>query len=125
MLDLRSLRSDPERAAERLASRGVEAELLEGLLRLDSRHRHLLFRRDELRHEIKILSEEVGRLHAQGRSEAAAPPRERSRQLGAEVKALSHDADALAEEIRQMMLELPNLPADECPKAPPPKTTPC
>ena len=116
MLDLRSLRSDPESAAEGLASRGVEAELLEGLLRLDSRHRHLLSRRDGLRHEIKTLSEEVGRLHAQGRSEDAALPRERSRQLGAEVKALSHDADALAEEIREMMLQLPNLPAAECPR---------
>ena len=116
MLDLRSLRSDPERAAEGLASRGVEAELLEGLLRLDSRHRHLLSRRDGLRHEIKTLSEEVGRLHAQDRSEDAALPRERSRQLGAEVKTLSHDADALAEEIREMMLQLPNLPAAECPR---------
>lgn len=116
MLDLRSLRSDPERAAEGLAARGVEAELLEGLLRLDSRHRHLLSRRDGLRHEIKTLSEEVGRLHAQGRSGDAALPRERSRQLGAEAKALSHDADALAEEIREMMLQLPNLPAAECPR---------
>ncbi len=116
MLDLRSLRSDPEGVGDSLSSRGVEAEQLNEILRCDARRRHLLSRRDGLRHEIKTLSEEVGRLRAQGSGDAAEAPTQRSRQLGAEAKALTHDADALAEEIRGMMLLLPNLPADECPR---------
>lgn len=116
MLDLRSLRSDPEGVGDSLSSRGVEEEQLNEILRLDAQRRHLLSRRDGLRHEIKTLSEEVGRLRAQGSGDAAEAPTQRSRQLGAEAKALTHDADALAEEIRGRMLLLPNLPADECPR---------
>ncbi len=116
MLDLRLLRSDPDSAANALAARRADIEQFKEVLRLDERHRHLLRRLDELRHEINTLSGTVGQLRSRGLVDEAAKPIERSRRLRAEVKALSHNAASQAETIRSLLLQLPNLPATECPR---------
>lgn len=116
MLDIRLLRSDPAATSAALEARGCAPELIEEVLRLDARHRHLLARSDEMRHEIKMLSEQVGHLLAQGQDAEATQPTQRSRDLGTELKAISGEVTALAGEIREQLLSLPNLPDPECPR---------
>ena len=79
--DVRLLRVNPERVRAAVASRGDDTAPLAEALDLDVRRRHLLARRDELRHEVEQLSAEIGRLYRDGRRDEASESIERSRML--------------------------------------------
>ena len=115
VLDVRLLRNDMERVRAAVASRGDDTDTLTEALNLDVRRRHLLARRDELRHEVKRLSAEIGRLHREGRPDDAAESIERSRMLGDESRAVAAQAEALGERLDDLLLRVANLPAEECP----------
>ena len=115
MLDVRLLRDDLERVRAAVASRGDDTAPLTEALNLDVRRRHLLARRDDLRHEVKQLSAEIGTLHRAGRGDEAAEPTERSRMLGDETRAVAAQADALGERLDDLLMRMANLPAEDCP----------
>ncbi len=115
VLDVRLLRNDLERVRAAVASRGDDTSPLTEAVNLDVRRRHLLARRDELRHEVKQLSAEIGRLHREGRPDEAAESTERSRMLGDESRAVAAQADALGERLDDLLMRVANLPALECP----------
>ena len=115
VLDVRLLRNEMERVLAGVASRGDDTAPLTEALNLDVRRRHLLARRDELRHEVKQLSGEIGRLHREGRSEEAAESTDRSRMLGDESRAVAAQADALGQRLEELLLQVANLPAVDCP----------
>ncbi len=115
VLDVRLLRNEMERVHAGVASRGDDTAPLAEALNLDVRRRHLLARRDELRHEVKQLSGEIGRLHREGRSTEAAEFTDRSRMLGDESRAVAAQADALGQRLEELLLRVANLPADDCP----------
>ncbi len=89
--------------------------MVERLAELDDAARRSQARRDDLRAEVNELSERIGALHREGRGDEAAELQERSRALGDEAKAVDQEADAAAAELRELLLHLPNLPADDCP----------
>ena len=115
MIDLRLLRSSPETVKAAIARRGEDTAPLDLVLELDARQRTMAVDRDRLRNEVRSISREVGGLHKEGRADEAADLQIRSRELGAEADGLAEDADALAAEIRDLLLRIPNTPADECP----------
>ena len=115
VLDVRLLRNEMERVRAGVASRGDDTAPLTEALNLDVRRRHLLARRDELRHEVKQLSGEIGRLHREGRSTEAAESTDRSRMLGDESRAVAAQADALGQRLEELLLTVANLPAEDCP----------
>lgn len=115
VLDVRLLRNEMERVRAGVASRGDDTAPLTEALNLDVRRRHLLARRDELRHEVKQLSGEIGRLHREGRSEEAAESTDRSRMLGDESRAVAAQADALGQRLEELLLRVANMPAEDCP----------
>ena len=98
-----------------MVARGEDTAQLDEALDLDVRRRHLLARRDELRHEVKELSALIGRLHREGRSDVAAGSTERSRMLGDETKAVAAQADELGRRLEDLLMRVPNLPAPDCP----------
>ena len=97
------------------ARRGEDPGLLDEVIALDERQRAAGRRADELRAEVKRISKEVGALHSAGRGDDAAGLRERSRELGAQAQAQADEADELGEQIRQRLLMVGNLPAEDCP----------
>ena len=115
MIDIRLVRSDPDLVRSALARRGVGGEVVDRLAAVDRRARELSGRRDDLRAEVKKLSQEVGAAHKAGDKAGAAATADRSRALGDELKALDGEADAAAAELRDLLLDTPNLPAPECP----------
>ena len=115
MLDVRLLRNDMARVRAGVASRGDDTAPLAEALDLDVRRRHLLARRDELRHEVKQLSARIGRLHREGRRDEAAESTDRSRLLGDETRAVAAQADELGGRLEDLLMRVANLPADECP----------
>ena len=115
MLDLRLIRSDPDAVKAGIARRGEDTAIIDRLHGMDAELRQLSARRDQLRSEIRVLSNEVGSLFREQRKDEAAELQEQSRLLGAEEKELDATAEALEAELRELLLRVPNLPAADCP----------
>ncbi len=115
MLDIRRIRSDLDGVIADLARKGVDPSEVREVHELDGRQRTVGTRRDEVRNRIKSISGEVGRLHRDGRGDEAEQLRVESRSLGDEEAALAAEADELAEQIRALLLGIPNTPAAEVP----------
>src|SRR3546814_7305187 len=69
----------------------------------------------ELRARVKALSKDVGRLRGQGDAAGAEDLMAQSRALGDQEKALDVEVSALTDEVRDLLLRTPNVPADDGP----------
>ncbi len=115
MLDVRLIRTDPDTVRAGIARRGDDPAVIDEVHALDAELRGLAAKRDSLRAEIRVLSNEVGKLFREQRKDDATELQEQSRLLGAEEKALDHRAEELQTELRELLLRIPNLPAADCP----------
>ncbi|MCY3967700.1 MAG: serine--tRNA ligase [bacterium] len=115
MIDLSRIRSDYEAVRAALARRGIDLSELEQVAVLDGKHRNLTTERDAVRHRVKQLSKQVGQLKRQGLDDQADALAEESREQGEQEKVLSGEVDALAEQVRQLLLRIPNLPSSDAP----------
>ncbi|SVA60920.1 uncharacterized protein METZ01_LOCUS113774, partial [marine metagenome] len=115
VIDLRLLRRDPAGVKAAIARRGEDTGSLDRVLEVDARQREAAESRDRVRNEIKTISREVGGLHKEGKADQASDLQERSRALGVEEVALADESDVLLAEIADILLRVPNVPADQCP----------
>lgn len=115
MLDVRRIRSDLDGVTAALGRRGEDGASLREIAELDAQVRHLGTARDELRSRIRAMSTEIGALHREGHGDAARELQSESRALGEQEKALDHEAEHVADRLREALLRVPNLPADEAP----------
>ncbi len=115
MIDLRNLRNNPEGVIQAIERRGEDRKALDDVLTLDVQQREVAAERDEIRNQIRNLSQEVGGLHKDGRGDEATKLQEQSRELGKIEEKLNDKADQVAEEIKNILLSVPNIPATECP----------
>ncbi|MDQ1402347.1 MAG: seryl-tRNA synthetase [Actinomycetota bacterium] len=111
MIDIRRVRDDFEAAAASLARKKVDRADLERLRDLDAKWREVTSTRDELRAEVNTLSKEVGAAFKAGDKAKGERLREQSRLRGDEVQALEAEADGLQEQVRDLLLRIPNFPA--------------
>ncbi len=112
MLDLKLLRSDPERVKAALARRGAGGEVDE-LLALDARRRELLPVVEDAQAERNVLSKRIGELKREGadaEAEIAAVGR-----LKETIDSGKEELEALEGGIRELTLALPNIPDDDAP----------
>lgn len=115
MLDLRLIRTDPDVVRAGLSRRGEDVAVVDRVLHLDERHRAVVGERDDLRARVKAISREVGALRRDGEVEQAEGLQAESRALGEQESGLDEQADALAAEVRHLLLRVPNLPAPDAP----------
>ena len=115
MIDIRLVRDDPAAVRAALARRQVPGAEVDALVDADSRARMAVGRRDELRAKVKELSRQVGAARKAGDEAAGAAAADESRRLRAEERAAQEEADAAQAEVRDRLLWLPNLPADDAP----------
>ena len=115
MIDIHRLRADPAAVRAAIARRGDGVDNVDRVLALDAEQRALTTERDDLRARINALSKEVGSLRRDGNVAEAEAVQEESRALGATEKAVGEQVDALAAEVIDLLLYLPNLPAGDCP----------
>jgi seryl-tRNA synthetase len=113
MLDLKTIRSDPERVKAALARRGA-AERVDELLALDARRRELLPEVENAQAERKTLSKQIGEKKQAG---------EDAEELMATVQGLKErieSAKAELEEVEvklgELALTLPNIPDPDAPE---------
>ena len=100
VIDVRLIRSDPDAVKAALGRRGEDLTPIDRVIELDRRQRDLTQERDEIRHQVKALSKEVGGLREAGETEQAEALQAESRALGEREAALAEEADARAEEVR-------------------------
>jgi seryl-tRNA synthetase len=115
MIDIRVLREDPERVKAALSRRGVDEAEIDALIAADVAHRASQTRYESLRAEVKALSRAVGEAKRSGDEARAEEVSDKSRLLGDEERLAAAEAEAAGEQVRQGLLYLPNIPADEVP----------
>jgi seryl-tRNA synthetase len=117
MLDVRRIRAEPDAVRRDLARRGDESAVadLDRVVELDRRQRELAGRRDDVRARVRQLSREVGDLRREGRAGDAEARQAESRKLGEEEKSIGAEYDAAADEVRRLLLGIPNTPSPDAP----------
>jgi len=115
MIDVRLLRADVEAVKAALARKGVDPKDVDRTAELDGRRRDLASRRDEIRGKVKSLSQQVGRLRKEGDRAAADALADESRNLGDEERAIDAESGGVEAELQDLLLRIPNLPADDAP----------
>ncbi|HWJ63453.1 MAG TPA: serine--tRNA ligase [Acidimicrobiales bacterium] len=115
MLDIRRIRSEPDAVKAALARRGIDTSDVDRVAELDGRQRRLASERDDLRAQIKGLSKQVGLLHKEGKADEAGAVQAQSRQLGEQEQALAAEAGTVADEVRDLLLRIPNTPHPDAP----------
>lgn len=115
MLDIRRIRSEPDAVRAALARRGIDTADIDRVLELDVRSRRVAGERDELRGRQKAVSKDVGRLHREGRADDAAALQDESRRMGDRIQELAEEATEVGDEIRQLLLRIPNEPHPDAP----------
>ncbi|HSR93341.1 MAG TPA: serine--tRNA ligase [Solirubrobacterales bacterium] len=112
MLDLKLIRSDPERVKAALARRGA-AEEVDRLLALDARRRELLPEIEGAQAERKTLSKQIG--EAKQRGEDAAEPMEAVAALKQRIEAGKVELEEVEADLGRVAATLPNLPDPDAP----------
>ncbi len=117
MIDIRLLRTDPDGVRAGLARRHKPAvlELLDQAVACDERLRDLTAARDGLRAEINEISRRVGAHKRNGEEREAEELAEQSRQLGDSEREMATRFEEVSEELRQLMLVIPNIPHPDSP----------
>lgn len=110
MIDIKTLRSDPENFKAALARRGDQATnaLLDGVLQLDASRRALLSEVEDLKRGRNEASQEVAKLKKSG--EDASTLIAQTRQIGERIAAIDADVREVEATLEHRLLELPNAP---------------
>jgi seryl-tRNA synthetase len=112
MLDLKLIRSDPERVKTALARRGA-AEPLDELLGLDARRRELLPKIENAQAERKTISKQIG--EAKQRGEGAAEQMTAVGALKETIESGKAELEQVEAELGRLAGALPNLPDPDAP----------
>jgi seryl-tRNA synthetase len=112
MLDIRLFREQPEFVKEGLAKVGAEPDLVDRVLELDTRRRALETEIGALRNQRNIGSKNIGKAPDNAAREAA---KAEMRALGDRIAQEERELDAVAAQLRDLLLTIPNLPHPRTP----------
>jgi len=115
MIDLAQLRREPDVVKAALARRGVSNSTMDEIISLDRDHRRLLQEAEALRAEVKEISRHVGEARRNKEVERAEELSAKSRELGDLERATSEQLEVVANELREKLLQIPNVPAPDVP----------
>ncbi|GAB4118120.1 MAG: serine--tRNA ligase [Candidatus Caldatribacteriota bacterium] len=112
MLDLKFIRSNPEKVKEALNKRREKINLDE-VLQLDQERRNLIVEAGNLKETRNKVSEEIGRLKKEKKD--AQEKILAMREVSDKIKELDNQIKEMEEKINQILLEIPNLPHESVP----------
>ena len=116
MLDIRQFREDTEHVRKRLATRGLEfSDKVDNVLNLDTERREAITAVEELKAKRNSASKEIGLLMSQKKIEEAEAKKAEVREIGIEISQLDNKASQTEEELKNILLRLPNLPHADVP----------
>ncbi|WP_018691957.1 serine--tRNA ligase [Algicola sagamiensis] len=112
MLDPKFLRNELEETAKRLATRGYQVDVA-AIESLEEKRKSLQVKTQELQNERNTRSKSIGQAKARG--EDIEPLLKEVGQLGDELDAAKHELNELLEQLKNMSLEMPNIPHESVP----------
>ncbi len=113
MLDIKRIRTDFDGVAAKLATRGVTAESLENIKKLDAKRREILVTVEELKAERNTVSTEIAQ--AKRNKENVDDKIAAMQKLSADVKNLDAELLEIDEKLNAILAVLPNTPHDSVP----------
>ncbi len=113
MLELRFIRENIALVKDKTAYRGMDSTRIDRFVELDKERRELLTEVEGLRNKRKIVSRQIAALKA--KKEDAEALMADMRQVGERIKELDGRLSGVEEELRQVVLEIPNLCQDMVP----------
>ncbi|MFZ2460077.1 MAG: serine--tRNA ligase [Streptococcus suis] len=113
MLDIKRIRTDFDGVAAKLATRGVTAESLENIKKLDAKRREILVTVEELKAERNTVSAEIAQ--AKRNKENVDDKIAAMQKLSADVKNLDAELLEIDEKLNAILAVLPNTPHDSVP----------
>ncbi len=117
MLTLQQIKENPERVVERLAVKGFDGqEAIDRVLALDTRRRELQLKNDTQAAELNRLASQIGALMKEGRRDEATKTKELVATLKQNQKEIADNLAQAENEIRDILLTVPNLPCDMVPE---------
>lgn len=112
MLDIKLMRKEPERVAQAVGRRGKEIDM-QPFLTADEKHREVIAQIEELQSQRNAKSKEVGQRKRNG--ESADDLMVEVSAINEKIKVLDESKDALEKEVRDFVVSIPNMPADDIP----------
>lgn len=112
MLDIKLMRKEPERVAQAVGRRGKEIDM-QPFLTTDEKHREVIAQIEELQSQRNAKSKEVGQRKRNG--ESADDLMAEVSAINEKIKVLDESKDALEKEVRDFVVNIPNMPADDIP----------
>jgi seryl-tRNA synthetase len=115
MLDIKLIRENPEYVKNNLMKRGdpENSEMLDTLVAVDREWRQKLTKLNDLRHERKMLTAEIGKLKKAGKD--ASSKVEKAKTLDSEITSIQAEVASAEEKTRDYLMRLPNLLHDTVP----------
>ncbi|MBP2321662.1 seryl-tRNA synthetase [Kibdelosporangium banguiense] len=111
MIDLRTLREDPEAVRASQRARGEDEQLVDQLLSADERRRSSVSRADTLRGEQKAFGRQVGKAKGEERDALLV----KGKEMAAEVKAAEAEQAAAEQAVTELHRAIPNLVHPDAP----------
>jgi seryl-tRNA synthetase len=115
MLDLKAIRSEPERFKQALARRGA-AERVDELLALDTRRRELLPAVEGAQAERKTLSKQIGEKKQAGEDAEAEKLMAAVAELKQRIESGKEELEEVDAKLGELVVSLPNLPDPDAPE---------
>jgi seryl-tRNA synthetase len=116
MLSLKNISENPGMVIDRLKVKNFDAATTVNLLtELDAERRQLQSHLDASQSEFNKLSRQIGNLYQQGKKEEAEEARDHSAKLKDEIRGLSPRLTGIEARIRELLLQLPNIPHETVP----------
>ncbi|RGC54000.1 serine--tRNA ligase [Absiella sp. AM29-15] len=111
MLDMKFLRKNPELVKENIRKKFQDhkIELVDKVIELDKENRALKQKGDDLRNQRNKLSKQIGALMGQGKKEEAEQVKAQVQAMADEMKTTEEKETELSTEIKQIMMQIPNM----------------
>ena len=111
MLDIKFLRTNPDIVKQNIKNKFQDEKLplVDKVIELDKEYRESKTRAEALRANRNKVSKQIGALMGQGKKEEAEEVKKQVTDMAEELEALSNKETVLEEEIRKIMLVIPNI----------------
>lgn len=117
MLTLQTIKADPQFVIDRLAVKGFDGkEIIKKVLDIDAERRRLQQKTDSDASELKKLAASIGALMKEGRKEEAEAVKNKVADIKNNTKALQDRLAECENEVRDLLLTVPNLPCAAVPE---------
>jgi seryl-tRNA synthetase len=117
MLDIKMLRTEPEKVKENIKKKFQDEKLVlvDEVIEFDKQFRACKTKADELRSRVNKLSKQIGGLMAKGEKEEAEKIKAEVAEVNKELAELPEKEKALEEEVKKRMMVIPQIIGDDVP----------